>query len=90
MVKTIRGNIQFKGNIIINMFSGKDWWWLIWFCQRSLFFLGKKLVVIPALLRQILYGLILPAFVIQMLYGQILKIVFLFWKVLKYERSFLF
>ena len=58
--------------------------------SKKLVFLGKKLVVIPALLRQILYGLMLPAFVIQMLYGQILKIVFIFWKVLKYERGFLF
>ena len=34
---------------------------------KKLEFLGKDLVVIPALLRHILYGLILSSFLIQML-----------------------
>ena len=42
-------------------------------------------MLVPALLRQILYGLILLDFLIQMLDGHILKF---FWQVLKYERVF--
>ena len=52
---------------------------------KNLGFYWEKLVVVPDFLIQILCGIILPALLRQMLDGLILKI-FLFCQFLKYER----
>ena len=57
--------------------------------EKKLEFFWVELLVATDFLIKILDGLILSNFPIQILDGQILKIVFLFWKIMKYERKFL-